>query len=206
VVTGTFSSRAIRAASRHTPVQCLNLNDQVAQKLHACTGPFSTGRARDVLDILLIELFGRLEMAAVREASIRLFAERATHDFPRTSEFRPNGDPNWKDWPRISVTERLRRQRSKPDFALLSMRWQVAERRQAECYLHATVIPLCWDTVKLYSLRFVHDQVKRTGRNWVFQLSHRLAAAWSRIWSKRAPILRLPASLGQKSYNWVIPT
>jgi hypothetical protein len=58
------------------------LNDQVAQKLHACTGPFSKGRARDVLDILLIELFGRLDMATVREASIRLFAERATHAFP----------------------------------------------------------------------------------------------------------------------------
>src|ERR1039457_1944039 len=36
-------------------------------------------------------------------------------------------------------------------------------------------------------LRFIHDQVKGTGRNSVFRLSHRLAAAWSRIWSKRAP-------------------
>jgi len=65
-----------------SPVRCLNLNDQVAQKLHACTGPFSKGRARDVLDILLIELFGRLDMVAVREAALRLFAERATHGFP----------------------------------------------------------------------------------------------------------------------------
>ena len=65
-----------------SPVRCLNLNDQVAQKLHACTGPFSKGRARDVLDILLIDLFGHLNMAAVREASVQLFAERATHDFP----------------------------------------------------------------------------------------------------------------------------
>jgi hypothetical protein len=60
----------------------LNLNDQVAQKLHACTGPFSKGRARDVLDILLIDLFGRLNKAAVRTAASQLFAERATHDFP----------------------------------------------------------------------------------------------------------------------------
>jgi hypothetical protein len=65
-----------------SPVRCLNLNDQVAQKLHACTGPLSKGRARVVLDTLLIDLFGRLEMVAVREASMRLFAERATHDFP----------------------------------------------------------------------------------------------------------------------------
>src|SRR5205807_4608071 len=37
-----------------SPVRCLRLADQVAQKLHACTGPFSLGRARDVLDIILI--------------------------------------------------------------------------------------------------------------------------------------------------------
>ena len=65
-----------------SPVRCLNLNDQVAQKLHACTGPFSKGRAHDVLGILLIDLFGRLNMAAVRAAASQLFAERATHNFP----------------------------------------------------------------------------------------------------------------------------
>src|ERR1035438_7509400 len=36
-------------------------------------------------------------------------------------------------------------------------------------------------------VQFIHDQVKGTGRNSFFWLSHRLAAAWSRIWSKRAP-------------------
>jgi len=34
--------------------------EQVAQKLHACTGPYSAGRARDVLDILLIDLLDKL--------------------------------------------------------------------------------------------------------------------------------------------------
>ena len=43
-----------------SPVRCLNLSEQVAQKLHACTGPFSQGRARDVLDILLIDLLGKI--------------------------------------------------------------------------------------------------------------------------------------------------
>lgn len=38
-----------------SPVRCLNLAEQVAQKLHACTGPAAAGRARDVLDILLID-------------------------------------------------------------------------------------------------------------------------------------------------------
>lgn len=94
-----------------SPVRCLNLNDQVAQKLHACTGPFSKGRARDVLDILLIELFGRLDMAAVREASIRLFAERTTHDFPPAvripTEWGPELEGLAKDlgYPAISPAE-----------------------------------------------------------------------------------------------------
>jgi hypothetical protein len=37
------------------------------------------------------------------------------------------------------------------------------------------------------AIQFVHDQVRGTGRNLVFGLSHRLSAAWSIIWSKRAP-------------------
>lgn len=41
-----------------SPVRWLSLVDQLAQKLHACTGPHSEGRARDILDILLIDLSG----------------------------------------------------------------------------------------------------------------------------------------------------
>jgi hypothetical protein len=65
-----------------SPVRCLNLNEQVAQKLHACTGPYSQGRARDVLDILLIDLLGKLDIVAVRTAAEHVFTRRATHDFP----------------------------------------------------------------------------------------------------------------------------
>ena len=36
-------------------VRCLGINEQVAQKLHACTGPHREDRARDVLDILLVD-------------------------------------------------------------------------------------------------------------------------------------------------------
>jgi hypothetical protein len=43
-----------------SPVRCLGLAEQVAQKLHACTGPAAAGRARDVLDILLIDAIGEL--------------------------------------------------------------------------------------------------------------------------------------------------
>jgi Nucleotidyl transferase AbiEii toxin, Type IV TA system len=65
-----------------TPVRCLNLNEQVAQKLYACTGPASGGRARDILDILLIDSLGRLDYAQIRIAVQRVFAERGTHSLP----------------------------------------------------------------------------------------------------------------------------
>ncbi|MGE5647578.1 MAG: nucleotidyl transferase AbiEii/AbiGii toxin family protein [Acidobacteriota bacterium] len=65
-----------------SPVRCLGLADQVAQKLHACTGPAAAGRARDVLDILLIDLLGELDYPAAASAARRVFKERATHPFP----------------------------------------------------------------------------------------------------------------------------
>lgn len=66
-----------------TPVRCLNLSEQVAQKLHACTGPVSSGRARDVLDILLIDALGKLDYVQTRIAVERVFKERGTHQLPR---------------------------------------------------------------------------------------------------------------------------
>jgi nucleotidyltransferase AbiEii toxin of type IV toxin-antitoxin system len=65
-----------------SPIHCLNLSEQVAQKLHACTGPYSAGRARDVLDILLIDMLGKLDAKKVRAAAEQVFRERATHSFP----------------------------------------------------------------------------------------------------------------------------
>ena len=63
-------------------VRCLGINEQVAQKLHACTGPQREDRARDVLDILLIDMLDQLDYARVRVAAQRIFTERATHTFP----------------------------------------------------------------------------------------------------------------------------
>jgi len=65
-----------------SPIRCLGLSEQLAQKLHACTGPHSKGRARDILDILLIDLLGKLDYIKVRAAAEEVFAERATHAFP----------------------------------------------------------------------------------------------------------------------------
>jgi len=66
-------------------VRCLGLNEQIAQKLHACTGPQREDRARDVLDILLVDMLGQLDYARTRVAAERIFAERATHAFPPTA-------------------------------------------------------------------------------------------------------------------------
>lgn len=63
-------------------VRCLGLAEQVAQKLHACTGPAAAGRARDVLDILLIDALGQLNYAETAHAARRVFEARATHAFP----------------------------------------------------------------------------------------------------------------------------
>jgi hypothetical protein len=66
--------------ARH--IRCLGINEQVAQKLHACTGPQQEGRGRDVLDILLVDMLGQLDRTQVRISAERIFRERATHEFP----------------------------------------------------------------------------------------------------------------------------
>lgn len=76
-----------------SPVRCLNLAEQVAQKLHACTGPAAAGRARDVLDILLIDALGQLNYPAAAVAARRVFAERATHAFPPAFVMPPEWRP-----------------------------------------------------------------------------------------------------------------
>ncbi len=63
-------------------VRCISIHEQVAQKLHACTGPEREDRARDVLDILLLDMLGQLDYQRARAAAERLFAERATNAFP----------------------------------------------------------------------------------------------------------------------------
>jgi Nucleotidyl transferase AbiEii toxin, Type IV TA system len=63
-------------------VRCISIPEQVVQKLHACTGPQREDRARDVLDILLLDLLVQLDYPRARVAAERIFAERATHAFP----------------------------------------------------------------------------------------------------------------------------
>ena len=72
--------------------------DRYAQKLHACTGPHAQGRARDVLNILLINLLGKVDCANAREAARQLLAERATHAFPPKSPYQWCGGLSSRRW------------------------------------------------------------------------------------------------------------
>lgn len=76
-----------------SPVRCLGLAEQVAQKLHACTGPAAAGRARDVLDILLIDALGQLNYTETADAARRVFEACATHAFPPTFVMPPEWRP-----------------------------------------------------------------------------------------------------------------
>ncbi|MGH9445134.1 MAG: nucleotidyl transferase AbiEii/AbiGii toxin family protein [Terriglobia bacterium] len=106
--TGTGSVELVKPAIRGltemglsmiSPIRCLSLADQLAQKLHACTGPHSEGRARDVLDILLIDMLGKLDYAKVREVAIRVFfrSERRIRFRQRPGSHQP-GTLNYKRW------------------------------------------------------------------------------------------------------------
>jgi hypothetical protein len=65
-------------------IRCLNPSEQAAQKLHACTGPYSAVGARDVLDILSIDMLGKLNVKKVGAAAERVFEEPATRAFSPT--------------------------------------------------------------------------------------------------------------------------
>lgn len=72
---------------------CLNLGEQLAQKRHACTAPCSAARDRNVLDILEIELLGKLRAKKVRAAAKQVFEQRATHPFLPTMEIAADWEP-----------------------------------------------------------------------------------------------------------------
>jgi Nucleotidyl transferase AbiEii toxin, Type IV TA system len=70
------------------PVPCLSVRYQVAQKLHACTDPLSEGRvndrARDLVDILLLEPLLDTDLAMVKAACLDVFIVRDRHVWPPT--------------------------------------------------------------------------------------------------------------------------
>ncbi|WP_028066546.1 nucleotidyl transferase AbiEii/AbiGii toxin family protein [Solirubrobacter soli] len=76
-------------------VACVAVRYQIAQKLHACTQIFATGRqndrVRDLVDVLMLQ--GRIDdMASVRDACVEIFSLRAKHAWPPTVTI-------FEDWP-----------------------------------------------------------------------------------------------------------
>jgi hypothetical protein len=58
-----------------SPVRCISLSEQVAQTLHAYPAPNTpSNRARDVLDILLIETLGQFNYSAAKDNKL-LFSD-----------------------------------------------------------------------------------------------------------------------------------
>ncbi len=68
-------------------VRCLSIRYQIAQKLHACTEEFPTGREndrfRDLIDLLLLRALDP-DLVAIRHACVDIFGTRAEHDWPPT--------------------------------------------------------------------------------------------------------------------------
>lgn len=75
-----------------SPVRCITLDIQIAQKLHACTNPRvlqTENRARDILDIVFLEMLGQVDPKAVQAACVRIFEQRAEHAWPPSVEVPP---------------------------------------------------------------------------------------------------------------------
>jgi hypothetical protein len=73
----------------NTAANCVSLRYQVAQKLHACTEVFESGREndrfRDVMDILLVDtLLHEVGLSRVRAACVDIFNVRDKHAWPPT--------------------------------------------------------------------------------------------------------------------------
>ena len=72
---------------RPSDVPCMNVYEQVAQKLHAVTDP-DENRPRDLVDIFLIGQQIELEFENLRIAAETVFVQRAKHPWPSPIELR----------------------------------------------------------------------------------------------------------------------
>ncbi len=66
------------------PIAVMRSDHQIAQKLHACTGP-GNERAHDIVDLQLLVASEELDLAQVRETSVRLFTYRQAQPWPPTA-------------------------------------------------------------------------------------------------------------------------
>lgn len=64
------------------PVKVMSAEHQVAQKIHACTGPAAVERAHDLVDIQILAAIEDLDYAEIGRIGPRLFAYRRRHEWP----------------------------------------------------------------------------------------------------------------------------
>lgn len=85
-------------------VRCISLPAQIAQKLHASTNPAIVSdpthdRARDIIDVLMLDILEAFDYHEIRRVARATFRQRATHDWPPSIPDYPAG---WR-----STLERL---------------------------------------------------------------------------------------------------
>lgn len=73
---------------RPDPIAVMSTDHQIAQKLHACTGP-GNERAHDLVDLQLLESSEDLDLAQVRATAVRLFDYRRAQTWPPTVDAGP---------------------------------------------------------------------------------------------------------------------
>jgi hypothetical protein len=76
-------------------VPCLDVPNQIAQKLHACSEPLPDGneRVRDIIDIWLLEaLLEPEEMPSLKQACLSTFRRRQKHTWPPVA----SPSPGWE--------------------------------------------------------------------------------------------------------------
>ena len=68
------------------PVRVITAEDQIVQKIHACTCPMADGRpnerAHDLVDIQILASVEDLDYAVIADLGARLFAYRQRHEWP----------------------------------------------------------------------------------------------------------------------------
>ncbi len=69
------------------PIFCVAMAAQIAQKIHAGTNPTIVAdpvqdRARDIVDIVLLDALGQLDADSVRTAAEAIFTQRSEHNWP----------------------------------------------------------------------------------------------------------------------------
>jgi hypothetical protein len=66
------------------PVRVMSAEHQIAQKIHACTGPDAGSRAHDLVDIQILAAVEDIDYAAIAVIGPRLFSYRQRHEWPPT--------------------------------------------------------------------------------------------------------------------------